>query len=289
MNGVIIVDKESNMTSRDVVNKIGKIYGMKKVGHTGTLDPLATGVLVICIGEATKIAELITSYDKKYIATFKFGVLTDTLDIEGNVIENEKKLISKDAIISILASMIGTYMQEVPIYSAVKVNGMKLYEYARNNIKVELPKHEVTIKSLKLLNIYDDDGHTNIEVECDVSKGTYIRSLGEDIAKKLNTHAIMTSLRRIKQGDFEIENSYKLEDIKSNTKLLTIKECLKKYYIVEVSENLKNDILNGKILDNSYNKNEVLFTYNNEAIALYKVYDKDENKIKPWKMFMKKV
>lgn len=289
MNGVIIVDKESNMTSRDVVNKIGKIYGMKKVGHTGTLDPLATGVLVICIGEATKIAELITSYNKKYIATFKFGVLTDTLDIEGNVIENEKKLISKDAIISILASMIGTYMQEVPIYSAVKVNGMKLYEYARNNIKVELPKHEVTIKSLKLLNIYDDDGHTNIEVECDVSKGTYIRSLGEDIAKKLNTHAIMTSLRRIKQGDFEIENSYKLEDIKSNTKLLTIKECLKKYYIVEVSENLKNDILNGKILDNSYNKNEILFTYNNEAIALYKVYDKDKNKIKPWKMFMKKV
>lgn len=289
MDGLILVNKDAGMTSRDVVNKIGKIYGTKKVGHTGTLDPLATGVLAVCVGKATKIAELITAYDKEYIATFKFGVLTDTLDIEGNIISDNKIIISKEDILKACSSIIGTYMQEVPIYSAVKVNGMKLYEYARKGIDVELPKHEVTISSVDLMDIFEEEGHTIIKVKCHVSKGTYIRSLGNDIAKILGTTAIMTSLERTKQGNYNISECLKLAEITKDTKLLPIKKCLPNYFMVEISEDTKNDILDGKVLYNKYGHDEVLFIYDGEAIALYKKYDEKPAWIKPWKMFINKV
>jgi tRNA pseudouridine55 synthase len=180
-NGIVIIDKPKGYTSREIVDIVGKNYKTRKVGHTGTLDPLATGVLVICIGKATKIVELITSYDKEYIATFKFGVLTDSLDSEGNIINDNKIILEEEHIKRALKELTGTYMQEVPIYSAVRINGKKLYEYAREGLEVELPKHEVTISSLELLNISEEDGHTIIKVKCHVSKGTYIRSLGNDI------------------------------------------------------------------------------------------------------------
>ena len=150
MNGVIVVNKEKGMTSFDVVHEIKKIFHTKKVGHTGTLDPLAEGVLIVCIGNATKIVELLTANDKEYIAEAKLGIKTDTLDTEGEIID--KKDFNIDLLEDTINSFKKTYLQEVPIYSAVKVNGKKLYEYARKGIEVELPKKEVTIKEIELLS-----------------------------------------------------------------------------------------------------------------------------------------
>ena len=284
LNGCIIVDKPEGYTSRDIVNIIGKKFKTKKVGHTGTLDPMATGVLVVCINKATKIAELLTSLDKEYVAEFTLGILTDTLDSTGNIIKEEKVIIEKENIQKALLSMIGVYDQEVPIYSAVKVNGKKLYEYARNNEVVELPKHKVDIKELELLNIRYDNDKTIIKVRCLVSKGTYIRALGYDIAKKLNTIAVMSSLRRTKQGKFNITESYTLEQIENNEyKTIDILDVLE-YTKVEVDENIYQKLINGALIDNIYNEEIVLFTHNNKAVAIYKTYDKDNSKLKPWKM-----
>ena len=287
MDGIIIIDKPKGYTSREIVDIVGKNYKTRKVGHTGTLDPLATGVLVICVGKATKIVELITSYDKEYIATFKFGVLTDSLDSEGNIISDNKIILSEEDVKKALKELTGTYMQEVPIYSAVRVNGKKLYEYAREGLEVELPKHEVKVSSLELLNIFEEDGHTIINVKCHVSKGTYIRSLGNDIAKKLNTNAIMTDLRRTKQGDFLLEEAVMLDALNKDTKLISIKDCLSDYKTVKADKNLEEEIRNGKILNNKYESESVLFEdEKGEILALYKVYEKDNKLIKPWKMFI---
>ena len=286
MQGVIVVDKPKDYTSRDVVNIIGKIYKTKKVGHTGTLDPLATGVMIVCINRATKIVDLLTSYDKEYIATFKFGVLTDTLDITGNILKDEKIAIKKEDIQEAISKMIGKYMQEVPLYSAVRINGKKLYEYARENIEVSLPLHEVNIQNLELTDYQIIDGYTVIKVKCNVSKGTYIRSLGNDIASLLNTNAIMTDLRRTKQGNFDISSAKKLEEINIDTNLISIKDCLSKYKTVVASQSLEEDILNGKLLENIYNEENVLFIDSlDNAIALYTIYEKDNTKLKPFKMF----
>ena len=283
-NFCLIVDKPEGYTSRDVVNIIGKKFKTKKVGHTGTLDPIATGVLVICVNKATKIAELLTSLDKEYVAEFTFGLLTDTLDNTGNILKEEKALIKKEDIELSLKQMIGIYDQEVPIYSAVKVNGKKLYEYARNNEKVELPKHKVEIKELELLDIKYENDKTIIKVRCFVSKGTYIRSLGYDIAKKVGSIAIMSSLRRVKQGKFDIKDSYTLEQIENNQyKTLDILDVLD-YNKVEIEEELYKKIINGANIDNIYNEDIILFTYNNQAISIYRTYEKDNKKLKPWKM-----
>ena len=284
LSGCLIVDKPADYTSRDIVNIIGKKFKTKKVGHTGTLDPMATGVLVLCLNKATKISELLTSLDKEYIAEFTFGLLTDTLDNTGLVIKEEKAIISKEDIENALRTMIGTYEQEVPIYSAVKVNGKKLYEYARNNEKVELPKHEVDIKDLELLDYKIDNNKTIIKVRCFVSKGTYIRALGYDIAQKLNTVGVMSSLRRTRQGKFNLQNSYKLDDILNDKySLLDISEVFD-YSKKEMEEETYKKVANGAIIDNIYNEDVILFTYNKKEIAIYKRYDKDKNKLKPWKM-----
>ncbi|MEG1047917.1 MAG: tRNA pseudouridine(55) synthase TruB [Bacilli bacterium] len=286
MDGIIIVDKPADFTSRDVVNKIGKIFHTKKVGHTGTLDPLATGVLVIALNKGTKIVELLTSVDKEYIAEFEFGTLTDTLDNTGNILSSENTNFSEYDILNTLKKCTGEYEQTVPIYSAVKINGKKLYEYARNNIPVELPKRLVNIKELELLDIKQKENKTVIKVRATVTKGTYIRSLGNDIASHLNTFAIMTNLRRTRQGNFKIEDAIKLEDINEFNKLKEIKECLTDYETIKTSVLFEETLLNGSIIDNIYNKKEVLFVDQNEnPIALYKIYSKDETKMKPWKMF----
>ncbi|NLM63337.1 MAG: tRNA pseudouridine(55) synthase TruB, partial [Mollicutes bacterium] len=201
MDGIILINKKKGVTSRDVVNIISQKLNIKKVGHTGTLDPLATGVLVICIGKATKIVELMTNEDKEYIAEVTLGIKTDTLDITGNVIEEEICFKTKEEIIEALNIMKGEYEQEVPIYSAVKIKGKKLYEYARNKEKVELPKRLVNIKEINLIgDIKYVDSKVIFSFKCKVSKGTYIRSLIDDIAKKLNTIGVMSNLTRIKQG-----------------------------------------------------------------------------------------
>ena len=288
MNGIIIVNKPYGYTSRDVVNILCKKFKTKRIGHTGTLDPIATGVLILCIGSATKLVEALTSDDKEYIATVELGTLTDTLDNTGNVIKEEKTNLNVNQIKKALEKMQGVYEQEVPIYSAVKINGKKLYEYAREGINVELPKRMVNIKSLELINnIKYENNKTTFQIRCHVSKGTYIRSLVNDIAHELGTVGTMTSLNRVKQGIFNISDSYTLEDIENdNYKLLSIKEALSNVKQVIVSGEALFKIKNGTRLENIYHSDKVLFLdeFNNE-IALYKTLDNDDKIIKVYKMF----
>jgi tRNA pseudouridine55 synthase len=286
MDGILLIDKPSNYTSRDIVNVISKKFNTKKVGHTGTLDPIATGVLVICIGKATKLVDYLTSTYKEYEAEIIFGIETDTLDITGKKLKEESSIKTKEEIENVLKKMIGNYLQTVPIYSAVKVNGKKLYEYARNNIEIELPKRNVEIKSLELLDIKYDNDKTIVKIKTLVSKGTYIRSLINDIAYNLNTIGTMSNLRRIKQGKFNIKDCYTLRDIENNNfKLITIEETLKDIFSIEVDDLLEKQVKNGCILDDIYNENLILFKKSGKILAAYTKYDKMEGKIKPYKMF----
>lgn len=288
MNGVILIDKPVDYTSRDIVNIVSKIIGTKKVGHTGTLDPIATGVLAVCVGEGTKLVETLMSDDKIYEAEIILGIETDTLDITGNILKTENSIIKKEDIAKVLNEMMCTYNQEVPAYSAVKVNGKKLYEYARKGEDIILPKHEVTIHSLKLIgDVNYIDNHTIFKIKTHVSKGTYIRSLIRDIACKLNTVGVMSSLRRIKQGAFNIEDCNTLEELKNNNyKLLSIEEILKDEYTVEVNEFVENMILNGRVLENRYNQDKITFkNKEGKVLAIYKKDDNDSSKIRMFKKF----
>lgn len=288
MDGIVLINKEKNCTSRDVVNQVSKILKTKKIGHTGTLDPIATGVLVLCIGKATKLVEVITSYDKEYEAEVILGIKTDTKDITGKILKEEKVIISKENIEKCLKQMIGTYNQTVPIYSAVKINGKKLYEYARNNEEIELPKRKVTIKELKLISdITYEKEKTKFKIKCHVSKGTYIRSLIEDIATNLNTIGTMENLKRTKQGNFQITSANTIQDIENNKfKIYPIEEILEKFYKIEMTDDLYFKIKNGSIIKNNYNHDIVAFTKNDKVIAIYKEYSKDKTLLKPWKMFL---
>lgn len=264
MNGILIVNKSDGFTSRDVVNKLSKVFNTKKIGHTGTLDPIAKGVLVVVLGKYTKLCEDLTQTYKEYIATFKLGILTDTLDITGNVIDEKSCNVSEEEIRNVISNYKCVYNQEVPIYSSVKINGRKLYEYARNGEEVALPKREVDIKSIEVLEINKDI----IKIKCLVSKGTYIRSLIRDIGESLNTHATMTDLIRTKQGIFDIKDSYTIEDIENgNYKLINIEDVLdlcviNKEYIKEATNGVKLEL----DIKNKY----ILFKSNNEEVALYK-------------------
>lgn len=283
MNGILLINKPIDFTSRDVVNKLSGILHTKKIGHTGTLDPIATGVLVVCIGNTTKLCELLTSKYKEYIATIKLGIKTDTLDITGNVIEEKEYNVNKSLIKEVLNSFLGKSIQTTPIYSAVKVNGKKLYEYAREGKSVELPKREIDIKSIELISYKDDE----ITFKTTVSKGTYIRALIDDICTKLNTVGSMSSLIRTKQGNFKLENTYTLNDIESgNYKLLSIDEALTELETIEIDDNLYEKVKNGAIIVKTFNDDIACLKYQNKIIAIYKVYDKDISKAKPFKMFL---
>lgn len=287
MDNIIVVNKDKDYTSRDVVNVIGKIFNTKKVGHTGTLDPLATGVLIVCMNKALKVVDLITASDKEYIAKVVLGIDTDTLDITGNIINECKTDVNVDMVKSVLNSFVGKSIQEVPKYSAVKVNGKKLYEYARNGIDVELPKREIQIFDIELISDIDIvDGHQEFSFRVKVSKGTYIRSLIHDIGVKLGCFACMKELTRTKQGKFSIDESYTLNDIKNgNYKLLNIKDVIDIEKVV-VSDNMLFKIKNGMILDKFFISDKALILDNNgNEIGIYKTYDKDSKKVKPDKIF----
>ena len=268
MEGILVINKPKGITSYDVIRKVSKILGIKKIGHTGTLDPIATGVLVLTIGSYTKVSELLVSTDKEYIATAKLNILTDTLDTSGKEIAKGDKKIDRDTLEKVLNSYQKTYLQEVPIYSAVKVKGKKLYEYARNNEDVVLPKKEVTIKEIEPLE-YNED---TFKFRCVVSKGTYIRSLIRDIGDSLGTCAVMSELNRTRQGKFTLDEAYSLEDIeKDNYKLLALDDVLEAE-VIEVDYELFNKIKNGSKLENTFNiKDKVIFKYNNQILALYKL------------------
>ena len=282
-NGILIVNKPSGITSRDVVNIVGKTLNTKKVGHTGTLDPMATGVLVLCLGNALKVCELITANDKEYIAKVILGIETETLDTTSPIINTKKTNITKEEIEKVLNNFKGSYLQEVPKYSAVKINGKKLYEYAREGKEIELPKKMVTIYDIQLISditYYNDT--TSLYIKTTVSKGTYIRSLIRDIGYKLNTYGCMDSLERTRQGIFNIDNSYTLEEIKNNNyKLLSIEESLPNIPLVEVDNKTLFKIRNGVKLKKFFTGDMAIIKDKNKVVAIYK---NDLNESKLFKM-----
>ena len=282
MNKIILVNKEKNWTSRDVVNFISKKFNNKKVGHFGTLDPLATGLLVIGIGSFTKVGNLFTYDTKEYICEVLLGVSTNTYDVTGDILRKENFNVTKEELETVLNSFKKTYNQEVPIYSAVKVNGKKLYEYARNNEEVDLPKKEVTIYDIAFLDLYNKDDNTYFRFKCKVSKGTYIRSLINDISKELNIPMCMSNLQRIKQDKLSVNDSYTIEDIKNDNYRLLNLEDIFDIQKIEIEEKLEKKIINGSLIDNIYNKDKIIFTKNNNNFVLYTVYEKDKTKLKPF-------
>lgn len=273
-NGILIINKDKDYTSRDVVNVISKEFGTKKAGHNGTLDPLATGVLVICLNRYTKLNKLLASNEKEYIAEVTLGIKTDTLDIEGTVLEKKETYINKNDLEKALQKFVGDYEQEVPIYSAIKVNGKKLYEYARSGEEVILPKKKVTIKKIELLDFEGD----KFTFKCLVSKGTYIRSLIRDILDDLGVIGTMSNLTRTKQGIFDIKDAYSLEEVrKGNYKLLNIKDVLD-IDKVTVSNDLKFKILNGNKIKGNYSDMVLFLDEDGRELAIYKK-DNDDYKV----------
>lgn len=285
MNGIIVIDKPKDYTSRDIVNIVSKKLNTKKVGHTGTLDPLATGVLVLPIGRALKVSELLTSNTKEYIAEVILGYETDMLDITGTEIKRNIPSVTKEELLKVLKSYIGKYNQEVPLYSAVKVGGRKLYEYARSGTPVTLPSKEVEVYSLELISdLKHINGAVEFTIRCEVSKGTYIRSLIRDIAYSLNTYGTMKNLIRTRQGIFTLKDAYTLKDIEENNyKLLSIKECLPNIKTTVIEEPLLTKVKNGMVLDKFFKENmSLLLDKEGKEIAIY--IASGDNKVKPYKM-----
>lgn len=253
MTGIINVLKPPGMTSHDVVYFVRKITGIKKVGHTGTLDPEAAGVLPVCTGKATKAVGYLTGKDKKYRVNVKLGIVTDTYDIYGNIVsQNKVRSIDKDKLLEVTRSFVGVIKQQPPIYSAIKKNGRKLYEYALNGEEVEIEKRTVTINSIDFVDFVSED-----EIMLDVScgKGTYIRSICHDIGNKLGCGACMSQLIRVSSGDFSIENAHTLEEIDaaaangSLSKLLTpVDEVFCRYEKINIRQAAENSALNGNPL-----------------------------------------
>lgn len=279
-SGLIIVNKEPGMTSFDVVHEISKLFGIKRVGHTGTLDPLAEGVLLVALNKATKVVELLTAEDKEYEATVQLGFETDTLDITGKITKQTKlnKLTNLEATLN---SYQKTYLQEVPLYSAIKINGQKLYEYARKNIAISLPKKEVTIKNIQLLN----STPTEFTFKALVSKGCYIRSLIRDITHSLNTYGTMSKLIRTKQGLISLARAKTLSQIKNNDfSLLPIEEALN-YPIINVNEKIEKEISHGLPLANNYFiQDKVIFK--NKKNKLLGIYTVKNEQLVVWKNFI---
>ena len=265
MDGILIINKEQGKTSHDIVYKVKKILN-EKVGHTGTLDPNATGVLPLLIGKGTQCSQYLMEHDKIYEVKLKLGIKTDTADIEGNIIE-EKNIIEEnlkeEKVKNVLKSFIGEQKQIPPMYSAIKVNGRKLYEYARKGQTIELKPRNIIIYECELIKIDKSEKEIDFKVHC--SKGTYIRSLCEDIAKKLGTVGYMKNLNRVKVGTFSIDNSLTIEQLENNYQnkdfinkyFITIEQLFMERPFIIINEHKMEQFLNGvkltyKLPDNTY-------------------------------------
>lgn len=213
LSGVILVNKHKGVTSHDIVFKIRNLYGTKKVGHTGTLDPLATGVLPVLVGRSAKAAEYLLSENKKYIAEIKLGIATDTEDITGKILEKCDTLPTKNEFFEACKRFVGKINQVPPMYSALKVDGKKLLDLARQGIEIERKPREIIVFSIEPSVIDEKEGRYQITVEC--SKGTYIRTLCADIGKSLGCGATMCELQRTKSGDFVLENAYTIKELEA--------------------------------------------------------------------------
>lgn len=269
MNGVINIYKNTGMTSFDVVAMVRRVAKMKKVGHTGTLDPAASGVLPVCLGKATKIIDYIMENKKVYSVNLKLGMVTDTYDLEGEVLrEKDASHITKDEILNCINSFVGTIDQVPPMYSALKQNGVRLYELARQGIEVHREARKVTIYSIENINIESND---NIQMDVCCSKGTYIRSLCYDIGENLNVGATMTALERIQNGPFTKEEAINIEDLTEELlekHIISIEKALDSFEKITVNEKFGKLLRNGvKVFDNRMYSEEVEFN------KLYRVYE----------------
>lgn len=265
MDGIFLINKEIGWTSFDVCAKMRKKFNTKKVGHTGTLDPFAEGLMIVALGRATKIIPFLEDLDKEYVAKLKLFVTTDTLDKTGKIIKEDQKFeISKEQVLEALDKFKGDISQVPPMYSALKVQGVPLYEMARNGIEIERKPRNIHIYSLDLLNF---DGEY-IDFSSRVSKGTYIRTLGSDIALSLNTVGHLTDLKRTKVGKFSIENSKKVEDI-TEVDAISISSMLPHFDNVIVDEETEKKIRNGVRLSLEGSHYIFLKNKNNDPLAIY--------------------
>ena len=282
MDGILIINKPKQYTSHDVVAKVKKICG-EKVGHTGTLDPNATGVLPLLVGRGTKLSKYLINHDKTYIATIQLGKKTDTLDSEGSILEErivDGKLLNKENVQRVLECQIGKQIQTPPIYSAIKVNGKKLYEYARKGVEVEIPKREIEIYNIELLDINEKDKTIEFRVHC--SKGTYIRTLCENIAEKLGTIGYMKELNRVQVGQFNLNQAITVEELEKNKEnekflnqhLITVQNFFEKYPIVELKEEKLKLFLNGVQLTNNNDDGLYQIKVNNVVVGIGTIKNK---------------
>lgn len=276
MDGVLLINKEEGLSSFDIVRKLKKLLNTKKVGHCGTLDPLAKGLLVVTVGKALKISRFIESDEKEYIATIKLGEKTKTLDREGEVIE--KKVITpfnEESINKVFNSLIGKIKQKPPIYSALSVNGKRLYEYARENIGVEIKERDIEIKDLELIEYGKD--FVKYKVVC--SKGTYVRVLCETIANKLNNIGYMFDLVRTRIGKLTLDNSFTLNDIENDKyKLIDIESSLTNFMVLVVKDRDLYKACNGNVLDFYIDGNVLIVDEKRDVIALYEG-DKENDRL----------
>lgn len=250
MNGLLIINKQQGVTSHDVVNDIRHIFKTKQVGHLGTLDPLATGVLVICIGDATKLVQFLENVNKEYECEVTLGIETNSYDITGEVVKTENiTILNEKEIDDALNSFLGKSMQMPPIYSAIKKNGKKLYEYARKNQDVEISPREIEVSTIKRISdVVYSDNKAKFSFKVTVSKGTYIRSLCHDLGVKLNVPATMSGLKRTRNGEFDLQNSFTIDEVRvGQFNLISMLDALRDYDMVENDEIVKKAMNGMKI------------------------------------------
>lgn len=263
MNGLLIINKPKGMTSHDVVNIVRKTLHTKKVGHAGTLDPDATGVLVVCVNKATKALQFLTAKHKQYIATLSLGTATDTYDASGTVLE-EKPFTGYADLTDVLQSFVGDSMQKPPMYSAIKIHGKKLYEYARAGEHVDVPARPISIQNIKLLK--EENNEITFQVDC--SKGTYIRSLCVDIARKLGYPGHMKDLIRTRSGDFTIDQAITLEDLEAgHYTIMPLEEAFASMdHLVLEDESIA---ISGKKIPVNKDHNVAIYNQEGKLLAIY--------------------
>lgn len=295
INGIINVYKEKGFTSHDVVAKLRGIVKQKKIGHTGTLDPDATGVLPVCLGNATKLCDMLTDKSKEYVTTMRLGFCTDTQDISGEVLDRREVTVSKEEVQTVIMSFVGRYDQIPPMYSALKVNGKKLYELAREGIEVERRARNIEIISIDILEIKLPD--ITMKIHC--SKGTYIRTLCHDIGLKLGCFATMVALERTKVAGFLLENAHTLSEIETYVKENKLDDILEKtedmfdFLSVRVAPPFEKLLFNGnpiylnQIVERIRigDKEQVKVYAKDRFCAIYQC-DEAKNMLKPVKMFL---
>ncbi|MEG0430422.1 MAG: tRNA pseudouridine(55) synthase TruB [Anaerovoracaceae bacterium] len=279
INGIIVINKQKDWTSHDCVAVMRRLVSVKRIGHTGTLDPMAEGVLPICIGTSTRIMEYLDLDFKTYLCTMKLGITTDTQDIWGNVlVQKDTSNIKKEDIVKVCSTFVGEITQVPPKYSALKVNGKKLYEYARAGQDVEIKSRKITIKNLDIKEINGDE--IVFEVTC--SKGTYVRTICQDIGEALGVGGTMSGLTRTASGVFNIQNSITIDELRQKTReeilemLLPTDYPLVNFGVLKLNYEAAKDFVNGKKMNTIKRTSEITKTSNSLYNEMYKIYFNDD-------------